>query len=141
MVSLNSSLKRVLNNQEPCKKCGRCCEYGSGFLIEEDIKNISKFLKIKEEELKEKYLETVWIYNKEMLRPKFSKPYGKCIFLKEKECSIHKVKPLHCKISCCGEKGKENDAWFRINYIVDKKDKNSMSEWKEFVKINKVKWK
>ena len=110
-------------------------------MIEEDVKKISKFLNIKEDELKEKYLETVWIYNKEMLRPKFSKPYGKCIFLRKKECSIHKAKPLHCKIACCGEKGRENDAWFRINYIVDKKDKNSMSEWKEFVKINKVKWK
>jgi len=135
------SLKEVLKNQEPCKQCGKCCEYGSGFLIEEDAKKIAEFLNISEEKLKEKYLETVWIYNKEMLRPKFEKPYGECIFFKKKKCVIHKVKPLHCKVVCCGNKGKENDIWFRLNYIVDKKDKHSMNEWKEFVKRNKIKWK
>lgn len=139
MINQKSTLKDVLKNQEPCKKCGKCCEYGSGFLVEDEIKKIAKFLKIKEEELKEKYLEKIWIYNKEVLRPKFNKPYGKCIFLKDKKCSINEVKPLHCRIACCGEKGKENDVWFRINYIVKKEDEYSMNEWKEFMKINKVK--
>ena len=130
-----------MKNQEPCKLCGKCCEYGSGFLVEEDAKKIAKFLKISEKELKEKHLEKVRIYNKGMLRPKFNKPYGKCIFIKDKKCVIHHVKPLHCKIACCGEPGKQNDAWFRINYIVNEKDEHSMSEWKEFEKRNKIKWK
>lgn len=138
MIKRNSLLKEVLKNQQPCELCGKCCEYGSGFLIDEDLKRIAEFLKITEEELENKYLETILIYNKEMLRPKFKKPYGKCIFLKKKECSIHKAKPLHCKVACRGEKGEQNDQWFKINYIVDKNDKIAINEWKEFEKRNKV---
>lgn len=138
MIKKSSSVKEVLENQQECKICGSCCNFGSGIIVKEEVKKIAKFLGISEKELKEKYLEGVRLYNKDMMRPKFEKPFGKCVFLEDKKCGIHEVKPLHCMVACCGEKGEQNDQWFKLNHIVDEKDKVSMEEWKEFEKRNMV---
>ena len=52
MIKKDTPLKQVLKIGEECSKCGHCCNYGSGALTKDDLKNISKFLKINEKELK-----------------------------------------------------------------------------------------
>lgn len=132
MIEKKTSLKEILKISSECKKCGSCCRYGAGFLIGDDLKNIAKSLKIKEEEVKEKYLEEVEHFNRKMLRPKTkAKPYGECVFLKGKLCSIQDVKPLHCKIGNCNND--ELSAWFLLNYVLDAKDPEAVRQYKIYI--------
>jgi|TARA_B100002003_G_C13894555_1_gene436064 Fe-S-cluster containining protein len=139
-ISTKTSLKDVLKLAEDCKKCNNCCKYSSGYLIEGDSKKIAKFLNISEKKLKEDFLEEGEKYNTKLLRPKMlkkDKPYGECIFLDEKEgCSIHEVKPLHCKVGGCNEHGEDLHLWFTINYFVNKTDPESIRQWAAYLKTH-----
>lgn len=142
MINKNTTLKQVLKLAKPCN-CNFCqhgCNVGSGFLVEDDIKEISLFLKISEEKLKREYLEKVELFNKKLLRPKLirkDKPYGKCIFFNEGKCTIHPVKPLQCKTSIgCKMYGEDLNAWFRLNHIVDVNDPESVRQYSLYLKNN-----
>ena len=135
-------LRDVLKIAAPCRcnSCNHGCRYGSGFLAEDDAKNIASFLKISEEELKKEFLEEKDMFNKKMLRPKLlkqeGKPYGQCVFYSDKKgCAIHAAKPLECKTSIgCKEEGEELSVWFMVNYIIDSKDPESIRQYAQYIK-------
>jgi len=137
MITKDTELKDVLKHD--CDKCGHCCSYGTGFAVKEDIKPIAKYLNVKEKELKEKWMEEVEIFHTKLWRPKTikkpeqrDKPFGKCVFLKDKICSIHKVKPLQCRIGNC--KSEELALWFMLNYQVNANDPESIREFASYLK-------
>lgn len=132
MITKKSSLRKVLKTGEQCKKCGKCCSYGTGFLVDGEEEKIAKFLGITQKTLKENFLEEKELFNKRLLRPKTKeKPFGECVFLKGKLCGIQPVKPLHCKVgNCCDE---ELSAWFTLNYLVDPKDPEAIRQYKIYL--------
>ena len=140
-INKNTSLKEALELAPACM-CGKCshgCKMGSGMLDGDDAKNIAKFLKISEDDLKEKFLEEVWLFNQKKLRPKIlrgEKAYGKCIFYDGKlGCKVHEVKPLQCKIATgCKDCGEDLMAWFTVNFVVDKNDAESIRQYSQYLK-------
>lgn len=138
MITKNTTLKQILEIGKECKRCGHCCQYGSGFLAGDDLKNISKFLGIKEEELNEKYLEEIEQFNKKRSRPKLikqGKPFGACVFFdKSVGCKIQTIKPLQCKIGNCSENGEELTTWFTLNYFVNSDDPESIRQFNAYLK-------
>ena len=136
-ITAKTHLKEILELGNACSRKNNCCKHGSGFLIGDDLKNISKFLKIDEERLEKKYLEEKDLFNKKILRPRLKtkdKPYGECIFFDENGCSINEEKPLQCKVGNCSEYGEELSAWFLLNYILDKDDPESVRQYALYIK-------
>jgi len=142
LIAKNTPLKEVLKLAAPCScnACNNGCEFGSGLLAGKDLKNISKFLNIPEEELKSSFLEETELFNKKLFRPKLlrhkNKPYGRCIFYNDGEgCAIHPVKPLECKTSInCRDYGEELSVWFKVNYLVDLNDPESIRQYSQYIK-------
>jgi len=140
-LTKSTSLNEVLSLGSGCKRCGHCCSYGSGALLDEDIPKIAAFLKITEKELKEKYLEDIEKFNTKRLRPKIirqkGRPHGKCVFLKtDNMCSIHTVKPVECRIGNCSDYGEKLSIWFTLNYFVDHDDPESVRQWAAYLKTH-----
>jgi len=136
-ITKNTTITEILKISQDCKQCGHCCSQGSGFLVGDDIKNIAEYLKITEKEVKEKYLEEKELFNTKLLRPKLKKedkPYGECIFLKDKKCTINKVKPLQCRVGNCNEYGEKLSIWFMLNYLVNKDDPESIRQYAAYLK-------
>lgn len=134
MIRKKTPLKKIIELGGECKQCGKCCSFDSGYLVEGDVSKIAKFLRISEKELKEKYLQKIYMYGKEVLKPKTIKKerhYGACIFLKDNKCSIHEVKPLNCKVGTCNEYGSEISVWFALNYFVD--NPQGIRDWKVYL--------
>ncbi|MFH2028172.1 MAG: YkgJ family cysteine cluster protein [Nanoarchaeota archaeon] len=138
MITKNTLLKEIIKLGEPCKKCGHCCQYGSGVLADDDLEKIAKFLRIDKEELKKEYMEEIEKFNIKKLRPKLIRkdmPYGRCVFFeKEAGCKIHEVKPLQCKINNCSDVGEELTLWFMLNYFVNKNDPESIRQFATYLK-------
>ena len=140
-LTKNTDVKEVLKLANPCK-CEACtvgCRHGSGFLVDEDIKNIAKFMNISEEVLKKEFLEEVEKFNTKRFRPKIlrkDEPYGKCIFFDEEiGCKIHEAKPLECKISMgCKDYGEKLSLWFMLNHFVNKEDAESVRQYASYLK-------
>ncbi len=140
MITYNTSLEKIEKLIHPCKcpACHNSCEYGSGSLVEGDLKKIAEFLEISEKKTKEEYMEEIERFGTKRLRPKLlrkDKPYGKCVFFdKVKGCTIHPVKPLECKIAMsCKSYGPDLIKWFDINYFLDKDNPDSIREFKIYV--------
>lgn len=134
MITRSISLKEALALGKECKKCGHCCGYSSGALIESDIPRIAEFLKITEKALKEESLEEIEKFNTTRFRPKLIKqkgrPHGRCVFLEDdNNCRIHEVKPIECRLGNCGEHGEKLSIWFRLKYYVDPDDPESIRQW------------
>lgn len=132
MIEKDTPKIEVIRLGNACNKCGHCCMMGAGFAQENELYPIAKFLDISIEKLKEKYFEKTKVFNKTIYKPKTikkNKPYGRCIFLKEKECKIHDVKPLHCRVGNCSEHGESLSEWYTSNYLVDPKDPESIRQW------------
>ena len=71
-LNKNTDVKEVLKLSHPCK-CNACtvgCKHGSGFLVEEDIPKLAKFMNISEQVLKKEFLEEVEKFNTKRYRPK-----------------------------------------------------------------------
>ncbi|MEK6891978.1 MAG: YkgJ family cysteine cluster protein [Nanoarchaeota archaeon] len=142
MITKTTPLKEVLELAAPCQcnSCNHGCKFGSGALAGDDAKNISKFLKISEEELKNNFLEEKELFNKKILKPKLikekNKIHGKCVFYDEqKGCKIHEVKPLECKTSIqCRDYGEDLSVWFMVNHIVDANDAESLRQYAQYIK-------
>ncbi|MBI2654291.1 YkgJ family cysteine cluster protein [Candidatus Woesearchaeota archaeon] len=142
MINKNTPLKEVLKLAAPCRcnACNHGCKYGSGSLAGNDVKNIAGFLEVKEEELKNHFLEEVELFNKKVLRPKLireqGKPYGRCVFFDdEKGCTIHPVKPLECKTSIqCKDYGEDLSVWFMVNHVIDTNDAESIRQYANYIK-------
>lgn len=139
MITRETSLKEILKFAPvcSCESCKHGCRVGSGILAKNDSRKIAKFLNLSEDILKKKYLEQVEMFNKVFFRPKIlrqGKPYGKCIFFEDK-CTIHKVKPLQCRITMgCKPYGEELSLWFMLNYIIDKDDAESIRQFALYLK-------
>jgi len=140
LISKKTPKEDVLKLSKECKKCGNCCKYISGFLVDDDIIKIARFLRTTTEKVKEKYLEEHERFNTKVLRPKLikgTKPYGKCIFYNEQVgCSIHEAKPLHCRVGNCNIYGDDLNQWFMLNYFVNPDDPESIRQWGKFLTQN-----
>ncbi|MCX7698128.1 MAG: YkgJ family cysteine cluster protein [Candidatus Goldbacteria bacterium] len=76
-----------------CKKCGNCCRRGFVYLKEEEIKNISSFLKINTKQFIKEYTENILWLGKVL---KFKN--NKCIFLTDNNlCLIYEIRPYQCR--------------------------------------------
>jgi len=142
MITKNTPLKEVLELAAPCQcdSCNHGCKFGSGSLAGDDAKDISKFLNISEEELKNNFLEEKELFNKKIVKPKLlrqkGKAHGQCVFYDEqKGCTIHEVKPLECKTSIqCRDYGEELSVWFMVNHIIDSNDAESIRQYAQYIK-------
>ena len=140
-LTKDTPVNEVLRLTNPCK-CDACtvgCRYGSGFLADEDIPKLAKFLGLSEEVMKKEFLEEVEKFNTKRFRPKIlrkDKPYGKCIFFDEDiGCKVHEAKPLECKISMgCKSYGEKLSLWFMLNHFVNKDDPESVRQFASYLK-------
>ena len=140
-LTKSTSIHEVLSLENDCQRCGHCCSYGTGALLDTDIKRIAGFLNIAEKDLKEKYLEEIEKFNTKRFRPKAIKekgrPYGRCVFLQDKDiCKIHPVKPIECRIGNCSSYGEKIAIWFTLNYFVDPDDPESIRQWAVYLKTH-----
>ncbi|MBI2129902.1 YkgJ family cysteine cluster protein [Candidatus Woesearchaeota archaeon] len=122
-----------------CGDCDHCCRFGGGYLLPEEIKELSKKLKLSEEEFKKKYLEETEKFNTKLFRfrsIKIKNNYGPCIFLENKKCAIHEFKPLYCRIGTCSKDGEEIVKWFDLNFCVNANDPESIRQYASFLKSN-----
>lgn len=87
-----------------CTMCGQCCRgEGSAFLYPEDIKGISKELKMSVQEFIDKHTDYIlfeiiegngsYMYIPYLI---LKKEKDVCVFNDDKVCMIHKFKPFHC---------------------------------------------
>ena len=140
-LAKDTPVNEVLKLTNPCK-CEACtvgCKHGSGFLVEEDIPRIAKFMGITKEVLKKEFLEELEKFDTKRFRPRIlrkDRPYGKCVFFdKEIGCRIHEVKPLECKISMgCKDYGEQISLWFMLNHFVNEKDPESIRQYATYLK-------
>jgi len=137
-ITKRTPLKKVLEFGFECERDGKCCEFGGGFIIKDDIPRISSYIGMTENQFKAKYLDPIVRFNTpgfKLKARKTDKHYGPCIFLNNnKQCSIQKVKPLHCRIESCAEHGEAISHWFTLNYHVNQSDPESIRQWAVFLK-------
>lgn len=139
-ISMKAKKEDVLSmtNDCSCTACSTGCSFGSGFFAPEQITSVADHLKITEERLKAQFLEPQKIFNTELFRPKFAKPFGKCTFFKENKCSINEVKPLQCKIAMnCKSYSHQLHDWFYSNYAKREDNELSMKEFEEYQEFQK----
>ena len=138
MIKKSTTIAEALRLSGTCKKCGKCCQYGSGFLTKSDIHRIARKLNLTEKGLIKTSLEPVKKFNNTLYRPiqiKKGKPYGTCMFFNtQKGCTIHDVKPMQCRIATCNEHGEDLMVWFDLNYFVNPADPESIRQWASYLK-------
>jgi Fe-S-cluster containining protein len=135
-ITKSTKANKIIELSGECKQCGKCCQFGSGYLLKEDIERIAKHFNISDEEFTKKYLDEATVFNTALHKPKQSKngkAFGPCVFIKDGKCSIHSVKPLHCKISTCNEHGEDISVWFHLNNFVNENDPESVRQWKVYL--------
>ena len=138
-ITKKTSLETVLRMGYACKKDGKCCAYGGGFVIKDDIPRIASHLGITDNQFKAKYVEPIIRFNThgfKLKSHKTGKAYGPCVFLDQNQCSIQKAKPLHCKIGTCSEHGEAISHWFTLHYYVNPNDPQSVREWAVYLKTH-----
>ena len=134
MITKNTPIGEALRIGKECKKCGHCCKHGTGLMKKEDVSNAANFLGITAEELRKNYLEEIKLFNTKVWRQLTQKkPFGPCVFLKKDKCTIHEAKPLHCRIGTCKEQGEELTVWYKLNYLVNPTDPESLRQFKVYI--------
>ncbi len=149
LISKNTPKEVVLGIGKSCDRCGNCCKFNAGYVLNEEIPRIASYLKISEEELKDKYLDETERFNKKIYKPKLLRktkkidneevelPYGKCIFYDDRfGCIIHDVKPLYCAIATCKHYSKDVLQWYDLNFVVDPHDPESIRQWATYLRFN-----
>jgi Fe-S-cluster containining protein len=140
MVTKNTPKEYIERIGKDCDRCGHCCTFDSGIFLDSDRKRIAKALSIPEAEFTERFLEEKTIYNKKVWKAKLErhgKPFGKCVFLEDKACSIQEHKPIHCRLaSGCREYGRELNIWFMLNHVLEPTDPQAIREWAEYLKTH-----
>ena len=131
MITKDTSKEAVLKLASECNKCGECCNYGSGFILPEEMSIIASQLNMPEEKFLEKYTQEQILFNKKVykFKTKGKKPFGQCVFLDRGLCKIHFTKPINCKIANCNEFGEQLNEWFIANYLLDADDPVAIREW------------
>ena len=142
MITKNTPNETLLSMAPPCtcSKCSHGCKFGSGYLFENEAGKIAEHLKITLDNFKKEYLDEIEIFNTKAYRFKLLKknafPYGKCVFFRDSLCSIHEVKPLHCKISTgCKSHGEDASLWFMLNNFVNVNDAESIRQYASYLKL------
>jgi Fe-S-cluster containining protein len=119
-----------------CQKCGRCCTYGSGFMLESEIPRIAAFMKMQKDQFIKEFLDETEIFHTKVFKinslKKGNAPYGPCMFLDSKLCKIHEVKPLHCRVCNCKD-GDDLHVWFMVNHCLNIYDPESVRQYKSYV--------
>lgn len=141
-LTRTTTLREVIARSPACScdKCSHGCTMGSGALAEEDHSRIAKHLMIKEEDLKERYLEPIEKFNTTLYRPKImrekGKPYGRCLFLTDdRKCGIHPVKPRECRVAMgCSPEAEKLISWFTLNHYVNPEDPESIRQYASHLK-------
>jgi len=92
--------------QFECTACGKCCQWGGWVcLYPNDVTRMAKHLKMSTQEVVDKYTTHICIEyqssDESIVVPYLSlnTEDDHCIFLKDKLCSIHEAKPVHCSAS------------------------------------------
>jgi Fe-S-cluster containining protein len=137
-INKKTPLSKILKLASECKQCGYCCNHGAGFVLKDEIKALAKHFKLKEDDFIEKYLDETRLFDhivyKFKTKKEKSKHYGVCILYKEGiGCTIHKIKPLHCKIGNCNKYGQELSAWFTVNYLVKENDPEAIRQFNIYI--------
>ncbi|MBW2971965.1 YkgJ family cysteine cluster protein [Candidatus Woesearchaeota archaeon] len=136
-ITKDTSLEEVKKLGEECDKCGKCCSYGSGFMLESEVPRMAAFLKIPKEKFIRDFLEETEIFHTRIfkIRPfkKEGMPYGPCMFLDKNLCRIHAVKPLHCNVCNCAEHGDDLHVWFMVNYCLNIYDPESIRQYASYL--------
>ncbi|MFH1591359.1 MAG: hypothetical protein ABIC95_05535 [archaeon] len=141
VISVGTPQKDVIKEAPACR-CRACsigCEYGSGILVDDDLENLAAFLGISVECCIDTHLDRVEQFNKEFFRPKLAcvkgKPYGRCTFFESaKGCTVHKAKPLQCKVSSgCNPSGAAISSWFVVNKLLDTDDPEAVRQYASFL--------
>jgi len=140
MITSNTPLSTVLELGKECDRSGRCCKNGSGIVLSEDVPELAKKFEMSEEKFIAKYLKEFENLNTKhyrlMQRKQEGRPHGPCVFLKGNDCSIHEIKPIHCKVSsCCSKQGEELSLWFMEKYFLNKKDPESVKQYESYKKL------
>jgi len=122
---------------EKCEQCGKCCSYGSGFMLESEIPRIAQFLNIEKDKFIKDFLEESEIFHTKVFKikpfKKADKPYGPCMLLQDNKCRIHNVKPLHCIVGNCSEHGDDLHTWFILNYCLNIYDPESIRQYASYL--------
>ncbi len=138
IVRQDSTTNELEKLTRSCTQCGHCCRFGSGFLIESDIRPMADYLSVSVDELKKQYLEEATLLTHTVYRPKLikqkGKAYGTCVFLKDSRCSIYSVRPLYCRIGTgCMNHADRIWQWFLYHHVA----KHSKTAWDEFQCLHK----
>jgi Fe-S-cluster containining protein len=138
VIAKDTPLAEVLEIGERCNRCGKCCTFGSGFVLEPELAKIAAYLRIPKEKFVNDFLEETEIFHTKVFkfRPfkKKDAAYGPCVFLEKGVCRIHDVKPLHCRIGNCGEHGDDLNTWFMVNYCLNIYDPESVRQYDSYIK-------
>lgn len=81
---------REIEQKIDCTKCGNCCKVLSPALHNPDIKQLSAYLNLKEEDFVEKYLE-------KDQEGDFVFKQKPCVFLQDNKCQVYEIRPEECK--------------------------------------------
>ncbi|MBU0980725.1 MAG: YkgJ family cysteine cluster protein [Nanoarchaeota archaeon] len=139
MISKDTKREKALEIAKECEACGHCCKHASGILIEDEKKALARHFRLSEEEFESKYLEDTERFNTKIkrfrqIRSK-QRPHGQCIMLAPTgKCTIHKVKPLYCRITNCNDAGEQLTVWFALNYFININDAESIRQWAQYLK-------
>jgi Fe-S-cluster containining protein len=138
-VTANTTVEEALEiGKTACGSCGHCCEFGSGYLLDEDIRILTNHFGLSNEEFLQKYAEKVKVFNTDgwrlrQVRTKF--PAGKCVLYDmERKCTVQEKKPLFCRITTCKKDGGNIVQWFRFKHFVNPDDEHSVREYESVVR-------
>jgi Fe-S-cluster containining protein len=150
LITRFSPVKEVLEHGKKCDKSGHCCSFSGGNVLEHELDVLANHFNISKNDFIQKYLDEKISFNtkhykfksKHKIKLKNKKitnlPFGPCVFLGEdKLCTIHEIKPLHCKVgSCCHNSGEQLSLWFALNHFVNSNDAESIRQWAQYLKTH-----
>jgi Fe-S-cluster containining protein len=140
-ITRNTTEKKILELSSCPDRCGNCCVYGSGYILEQEISALAKNIRMDEQEFRNNCLEKSHYKKAKKIKTikESRKPYGRCMFYdNEKKCTIHGFKPLHCRVGTCNIYGEEIGIWFMVNYLIDFDDPDEVRQYESFLKSHKT---
>ena len=106
-------------------------------MLEHEIPRIAAFLNIPKEKFIKDFLDETEIFHTKVFKitsmKKADQPYGPCMFLNNKLCRVHEVKPLHCKIGNCSDNGDDLHTWFILNHCLNIYDPESIRQYASYL--------
>lgn len=140
----------IIGMDEPfkfhCTQCGKCCLHREDILLTaKDLFQIARKFQVKPAEVLEQYCETYIGPDSRLpiVRVKSRGNVKRCVFLKDRKCAIHDVKPVVCAIFPIGrvfklepgEDTSQSDGMLKVQYIFtnpgcgDDSKQHTVKEW------------